>query len=136
MKVEKKMLHFKERKKILRKMISTTITTKQRTHDTLMKNKFGFSTLASTKDMMTQNMFRIIIIYIGGFSLLKAINILCEKFYHYLKWLKLLPNLPSLHWAVLRYITNIKEAFIPFCIFIAQISKTAALILFLSFTIY
>ena len=46
MKVEKKMLHFKERKKILRKMISTTITTKQRTHDTLMKNKFGFSTLA------------------------------------------------------------------------------------------
>ena len=48
MKVEKKMLHFQERKKILRKMISTTttITTKQRTHDTLMKNKFGFSTLA------------------------------------------------------------------------------------------
>ena len=44
MKVEKKMLHFKERKKILRKMISTTttITTKQRTHDTLMKINLVF----------------------------------------------------------------------------------------------
>ena len=45
-----------------------------------------------TKDMMTQNMFRIIIIYIDVVFHLKAINILCENFYHYLKWLKLLPK--------------------------------------------
>ena len=106
------------------------IDNKHNNEDILMKNKFGFYGPPPSIDYWGhKTCFALTIIFIVVVVvLLKNINILCENFYHYFKWLKVSSHV----WiSTLSYskISRTSKDFIRFCIFIARISETAALML-------
>ena len=114
------------------------IDNKHNNEDILMKNKFGFYGPPPSIDYWGhKTCFALTIIFIVVVVvLLKNINILCENFYHYFKWLKVLPNLPESTLSYSKIYHEHQRSFYTFLYFYCKDIKNSCIDAFQPFAIY